>query len=144
MESGVHSSLHENCHHHITFVKFNLKIQYPVPYEREDWHYHKANVVSLGQPFCKYQCKQTSAIITQTSQNIISNYIAHETMICNDKNPSWLDQKIKKLVFHKNRTYSAYSRDRNNTDLFNKFQILQIHLKTTLEESKQKYQFTSI
>ena len=29
-------------------------------------------------------------------------------------------RKSKKLVFHKNRAYSAYSRD-NDTDLFNKF-----------------------
>ena len=38
VESGVHSSLHANCHHHITFTKFNLKIHYPSPYEREIWH----------------------------------------------------------------------------------------------------------
>ena len=31
------------------------------------------------------------------------------------------------------------SRDRNHTDLFNKFQSLQAHLKTTTEESKLKY-----
>ena len=43
MESGVHSSLHENCHHQITFAKFNLKIYYPPSYEREVWHYQKAN-----------------------------------------------------------------------------------------------------
>ena len=28
MESGVHSSLHPNCHHQITYAKFNLKIYY--------------------------------------------------------------------------------------------------------------------
>ena len=35
MESGVHSSLHPNCQHQITNAKFNLKIYYPPPYERE-------------------------------------------------------------------------------------------------------------
>ena len=30
MESGVHSSLHPNCHHQITYAKFNLKIYYPL------------------------------------------------------------------------------------------------------------------
>ena len=38
MESGVYSLLHVNCHHHITFAKFNLKIHYPSPYERDVWH----------------------------------------------------------------------------------------------------------
>ena len=31
MESGVHSSLHPNCHHQITYARFNLKIYYPSP-----------------------------------------------------------------------------------------------------------------
>ena len=32
MESGVRSSLHENCHHQITYAKSTLKIDYPPPY----------------------------------------------------------------------------------------------------------------
>ena len=39
MESGVHSSLHENCHHQLVYAKFNLKVCYPPPYEHEIWHY---------------------------------------------------------------------------------------------------------
>ena len=39
MESGVHSSLHENCHHQLAYAKFNLKVWYPPPYERKIWHY---------------------------------------------------------------------------------------------------------
>lgn len=35
MDSGVYPSLHLNYRHHITYVKFNLKIHYPPPYERE-------------------------------------------------------------------------------------------------------------
>ena len=75
----------------------------------------------------------------QTIQNIISNYIPHETITCDDRNPPWIGEKIKKLVLHKIRAYNAYSRDKNNTDLLNKFQSLQAHLKTSIEESKQKY-----
>ena len=43
-ESGVHLSLHPNCHHQVTYAKFSLKTHYPLPYEREIWHYGKANV----------------------------------------------------------------------------------------------------
>ena len=43
MESGIHPSLHSNCYHQITYAKFDLKIHYPPPYEREICHYHKAN-----------------------------------------------------------------------------------------------------
>ena len=35
MDSGVHSSLHANCHHQLPYVKLNLNVFYPPPYERE-------------------------------------------------------------------------------------------------------------
>ena len=31
MESGVHSSLHQNCQHQIICAKINLKVFYPPP-----------------------------------------------------------------------------------------------------------------
>ena len=34
-ESGVHPSLHPNCHHQVIYAKFNLKVYYPPAYERE-------------------------------------------------------------------------------------------------------------
>ena len=43
VESGVHPSLHPNCHHQIVFAKFNLMISYPPPYSREVWDYREAN-----------------------------------------------------------------------------------------------------
>ena len=43
MESGIHSSLHSNCHHQIVFAKFNLSIFYPPPYERTVWYCERAN-----------------------------------------------------------------------------------------------------
>ena len=44
MESGVHSSLHLNCHHQIVFAKFNLpSILYPPPSERTVWFYERAD-----------------------------------------------------------------------------------------------------
>ena len=44
MESGVHFSIHPNCHHLIVFVKFNLKIFYLPPLKCEIWHYEKVNI----------------------------------------------------------------------------------------------------
>lgn len=35
MDAGVQPSLHTNFHHQIVHEKSNLKIQYPLPYERE-------------------------------------------------------------------------------------------------------------
>ena len=104
MESGVHSSLHANCHHHITFAKFNLKIHYPPPYEREVWHYQKANVDQIRQAisrfpwdnrFANINVNEQVQLFTQTIINIISNYIPHETITYDRSNPPWIDEKIK-------------------------------------------------
>ena len=37
MDSGVHLSLHEKCHHQIIYSKLNLRIEYPPPYIRKIW-----------------------------------------------------------------------------------------------------------
>ena len=47
VDSGVHPSLHPNCHHKMVHTKFNLKINFPPPYERELWHYGQGNTERL-------------------------------------------------------------------------------------------------
>ena len=43
MDSGVHASLHSHCHHQLIFAKFDLKVFYPPPYERNVRHFSQAN-----------------------------------------------------------------------------------------------------
>ena len=42
IDSGIHPSLLQNCHHQVIFCKLKLKIEYPPPYAREVWDYGKA------------------------------------------------------------------------------------------------------
>ena len=88
MECGVH--------HHKTLAKFILKIHHTHPDERELWYYQKANVNQIRQTIikfplnsrsCKYQRNEQGQLLTQTIQNIISNYIPHETITWDDRNP---------------------------------------------------------
>ena len=103
MESEVHSSLHPNCHHQITYAKFNLKIYYPPPYEREIWHYGKANVDHIKKAIHEFPWQRSFEnnsvneklnIFNTTIKNILSNYIPHETITCDDRDPRW----IKKIL----------------------------------------------
>ena len=43
VNSGVHASLHPNCHHQIDHSSFNLNISYPLPYQRLVWDYKKVD-----------------------------------------------------------------------------------------------------
>ena len=96
VESGVHPSLHPNCHHQIIFAKFNLKIYYPPPYLREVWHYKEANAdlikraisnFNWEKAFSNTNIKEKVSLFNKTILNILNNYIPHETIICNDKDP---------------------------------------------------------
>ena len=49
VDSGVHPSLYLNCHHQITFSRYNLTVEYPPLYERLAWDYNKANTESIKQ-----------------------------------------------------------------------------------------------
>ena len=42
IESGVHPSLHSNCHHQIVFFKSDWEIFYPHSYLHEVWYYKDA------------------------------------------------------------------------------------------------------
>ena len=44
VDSGVHPSLHLNCHHQITYCKLNLNTEYLPPYEHFVWDCKRANV----------------------------------------------------------------------------------------------------
>ena len=98
MKSGVHSSLHLNCHHQIAFDKFNLKICYP-PCERETWHYEKANIDLICRSINPFSRDKKNSnidvnlkehLINQTIKNILCNFILHDTVICDDRDALWI------------------------------------------------------
>ena len=104
MESGLHSSLHENCHYQINYAKFNLKIYYPPPYEQEIWHYQKTNLEEIrkviyqflwAMHFTNMDVNRKVSFFNKTIKNIIRNYIPHETIICDSRDSLWINQDIR-------------------------------------------------
>ena len=100
VSSGIHSSLHQNCHHQIIFAKFNLKVHYPPPYEREVWHFKKANTGHIKRAINGFPWERTFAnldindkvyLFNKTIKNILSNFIPHETITFDDRDPPWIN-----------------------------------------------------
>ena len=98
MDSGVHPSLHPNCHHQIVYAKLNLKIHFPPPYEQEIWHYGQGNTELIRRAVHEFNCRRVFSnlninervsFFSKTILNIVSNFIPHETVICDDKGPPW-------------------------------------------------------
>ena len=117
MNSGVHSSLHPNCHHQIIHAKFNLKIFYPPPYERVVWHYQDANNDLIQRSISQFNWERAFSnkgvnkqisIFNETILNIMTNFIPHETKIFNDREPPWINNKVKTMIQEKNKVYQLY------------------------------------
>ena len=70
--------------------------------------------------------------------NMIQNFISHETIICDDRDPPWINKEIKKLMLEKNLAFKSYCYSNKSMLLFEKFKALQYQLNISIEESKEK------
>ena len=75
--SGVHSSLHPNCHHKIVFSNFNLKIYYPPPYECLIWKYEKANAYLIKRAIKHFNRENKLSLIGIIEKFIHREFIQH-------------------------------------------------------------------
>ena len=48
IDSGVHLSLNEKCHHQIIYLKLNLKVEYPSLYICKVWDYNRSKTDSIN------------------------------------------------------------------------------------------------
>ena len=141
MNSGVHSSLHSNCHHQIIHEKFNLKIFYPTPYERVVWHYQDTNNDLIRRSLSQFNWERAFSnkgvnkqisIFNEAILNIKTNFIPHETKIFNDREPPWINNKVKTMIQEKNKIYQLYLKNKSNM-LATKLETLQNLIYETLE-----------
>ena len=107
MESGVHPSLHPNCHHQIIHAKFKLKVYYPPPYEREVWHEKNANSNAIKNAITDFSCERAFenlsvdekvSLFNKTIKKMLSNYIPHEIITTDDIDPPWFNNKVKSFI----------------------------------------------
>ena len=95
-------SLHPNCHHQIVYAKFDLKIHFPPAYKREIWYYGQGNTELIRRAvhkfnwqraFSKLNKNETIYFSNKIILNIASNFIPHETVICDDRDPPWVNTR---------------------------------------------------
>ena len=109
VKSGAQSSLHQNCHHQIVFARFNLKVIFPFPYEREVWNFQKANADHIRKAINGFQWKKSFQnmnkyfnemvhLFDKTVKNILHNFILHEIITCDDRYHPWIDSSLRRLI----------------------------------------------
>ena len=40
---------------------------------------------------------------------MLNNYIPHETLVCGDQDPPWINNKVKNVIQEKNQPFSDWS-----------------------------------
>ena len=138
--SGVDPSLHSNCHHQIIYSKFDSQIFYPPPYLREVWHYKDRKTELIRRPIAVFDWEKTfsnisvdekAVIFNRTILNILNNYIPHETIVCNDRDPPWFNDKIRLLIKEKMTTYKYFPQSGNDAYWKYYLKVLQDRLNNT-------------
>ena len=131
----------------IVFARFNLKVVFPPPYEREVWHFRKANIDHIRKAINGFQWEKSFQnmnvndmvhLFNRTIKNILRNLIPHETITCDDRDPPWINCSIRRLIQDKNEAYKRFKRSNNNNQYFENFQSLQNLLGVSIEASKER------
>ena len=79
------------------------------------------------------------SVFNSTILNIISNFIPNETIICDDRDPPWMNSFIKNLIRAKDNFYKKFVRKSNNMYHHYAFKNLQNHLNQSIQIAKQNY-----
>ena len=56
-------------------------------------------------------------IFNSTILNILSNFIPHEMLTCDDKDPPWFNKKTKGIIQEKNNAFKVYCNNSSNIAL---------------------------
>ena len=117
VNSGVHASLHPNCHHQIFHSSFNLNIYYPPPYQRLIRDYKKADVKTIRKAldsvnwerlFDSKNINEQLIALNETILHVFRSYVPNKYISVDDKDPAWMNEIIKSKIKTKNLLFNQY------------------------------------
>ena len=148
IDSGVHPSLHTNCHHKIVYCKLNLNIKFPPPYERLVWHYNKADTEKVKKSIEQVHWEniidrknphQQVVIFNKTIINIFSNFAPNRLITCDDRDPPWINEFVKNKIKWKNKIYKDYVKNGRTENDYFKLQIAINDVSEIIDKRRNDY-----
>ena len=111
IESGVHPSLHEQCHHQIIYGKVSIDNLAPPPFSRRIWFYDRADISSIRKSIEMFRWRETLdevvcpnlkvELLNEIILNIFSNFVPNKITTVRPRQAPWITQSIKKLYSQK-------------------------------------------
>ena len=146
VNSGVHASLHPNCHHQIVHSRYNLNINYPPPYQRSIWNYKKADEkiirkaldsVNWERLFHGKNINAQVLALNETILNVFQNYVANKYITIDNKDPVWMNEIIK--IKTKNLYFKQYIQNGRFESDFVFLEFLIIEINDLISSTKKLY-----
>ena len=101
-----------------------MKIEYPPPYAREVWDYGKAQTDLINRAidqfdwinlFLDKNINEQVILFNRTILNIFHNFIPNKIILCDDRDPPWMNEKIKHLTDKKKAIFQK-QKESNTVD----------------------------
>ena len=128
VESGVHPSLHEQCHHQLVYGKLSVSNVKLPPYKRRIWYYDKADFVAIMKSIEMFRWQehlenmscpnQQVELLNEVLLNICTNFIPNKVKTIRPHEAPWITKNVKNFWRKKNHAYrNLVSRGQPNDKL---------------------------
>ena len=81
------------------------------------------------------------SILNNTINNVLSNFIPHEIITCDDKKPPWFNKDTINLIKNKNIFYKSHIANENSIDKKEAIKALQNKLTSTIQNAKSEFYY---
>ena len=147
IESGVHPSLHEQCHHQIVYGKLSVSNIAVPPYTRKIWYYDKADIIGIMKSIEMFRWQQHLDNITHPDEqvkllnegllNMYSNFIPNEVKTIRPRQAPWITKSVKNFLRNKNRAYKNFVRSGRPGDRLQGIQNMMLKGSKMIEDAKR-------
>ena len=127
--------------------KTHLKVKYPSLCERLIRDYKNADNASINRAIEIFDCgnsfegKNVHELVhffNKTTLNIFHNYIPNKTILCNDKDPPWFNNEIRRILTKKNQIFEQYIANGKSQTDYERLKLTCNSLTETIRSSKEK------
>ena len=149
VESGVHPSLHEQCHHLIVYGKLSVSNVALPPYTRRIWYYDRADFVAImksiemfhwQEHLGKIACPNEQVkFLNEVLLNIYSNFIPNKVKTIRPHQAPWITQTVKNFLRKKNRAYKSFMRNGQPEEKREGIQKMISEGSRLIEDAKRNY-----
>ena len=96
------------------------------------------DIFDWGNSFKGKNVHEQVHFFNKTILNIFHNYIPNKTILCNDKDPPWFNNEIRRILTKKNQIFEQYIANGKSQTDYERLKLTCNSLTETIRSSKEK------